>query len=392
MTAESAVQFEALQEKAQQILQIFAAAGYERVAPAFIQPADIFLSCIGEALRNRTYVFTDPDGQELCLRPDLTIPAARIYKERNPTGGDIARYCYNGAAFRYQLVRGDMMRPREFRQTGLEYYGAKDPEAAEVEVLSLILDATRRSGLTGFQIRTGDLGLFCDLLNALPLPQRWRERLIHHFWRPGTFSEALQRLARGPATLADAKVAELATSLDPADRLAAEHQIAEFLDRENISMFGARNIGEIAERLLSAAADMREAPLQGSIIALIESYLSISGPPSKALEAIEALTKEAGLSLDRALVACHKRHKLMREADINLDSIIFDADFGRDLEYYSGFVFQLEIAGQGKSGNIAGGGRYDGLLRSIGANYDIPAVGSAIHTERLLAATGGARR
>src|SRR5512138_2961940 len=116
MAAESAVQFEALQAKAQQILQIFAAAGYERVAPAYIQPADIFLSCIGEALRNRTYVFTDPDGQELCLRPDLTVPAARIYMERNPQGGKAERYCYNGAAFRYQPIRGDAMRPREFRQ------------------------------------------------------------------------------------------------------------------------------------------------------------------------------------------------------------------------------------------------------------------------------------
>src|SRR5665648_620980 len=79
MTAESAVRFEALEEQADRIMGVFARAGYERVAPSFIQPADIFLDRIGEALRNRTYVFTDPDGQELCLRPDLTIPAARIY-------------------------------------------------------------------------------------------------------------------------------------------------------------------------------------------------------------------------------------------------------------------------------------------------------------------------
>ncbi|HKJ60770.1 MAG TPA: ATP phosphoribosyltransferase regulatory subunit [Hyphomicrobiales bacterium] len=390
MTAESAVQFEALQAKAQQILQIFAAAGYERVAPAYIQPADIFLSCIGEALRNRTYVFTDPDGQELCLRPDLTVPAAHIYMERNPQGGESARYCYNGAAFRYQPIRGDAMRPREFRQTGLEYYGASDPEAAEVEVLALILEAVRASGLKGFQIHTGDLSLFCDLLNALPIPQRWRERLIHHFWRPGTFSATLQNLARGLATISDPRIAELATSLDSNDRLAAERQVADFLDRENITVLGARNIGEIAERLLSAAADMREAPLSRDVIALVESYLSISGPPAEALSAIEALTKEAGLSLDRAIASCQKRYKLMREADIDLGSLSFDADFGRNLEYYSGFVFQLEIPGKGISGQIAGGGRYDGLLRSIGAGYDMPAVGSAIHTERLLAATGGA--
>lgn len=390
MTAESAVQFEALQAKAQQILQIFAGAGYERVAPAYIQPADIFLTCIGEALRNRTYVFTDPDGQELCLRPDLTVPAARIYMERHPEGGSPARYCYNGAAFRYQPIRGDAMRPREFRQTGLEYYGASDPEVAEVEVLTLTLQAVRESGLTDFQIHTGDLSLFRDLLNALPIPQRWRERLIHHFWRPDTFSDALQKLTNGPATIPDPKIAELAVSLDANDRLVAERQLADYLDRETITVLGARNIGEIAERLLSAAADMREAPLSQDVIALIENYLSISGPPEEALSAIEALTKGAGLSLDRAIASCHKRHKLMMDADIDPSTTMFDTDFGRNLEYYSGFVFQLEMPGKGIAGQIAGGGRYDELLRTIGADYDIPAVGSSIHTERLLAATGGA--
>ena len=77
-------------------------------------------------------------------------------------------------------------------------------------------------------------------------------------------------------------------------------------------------------------------------------------------------------------------------AGIDVSATVFDADFGRNLEYYSGFVFQLDVPGQGVAGQIAGGGRYDGLLRSIGAGYDIPAIGSAIHTERLLAATGGA--
>jgi ATP phosphoribosyltransferase regulatory subunit len=51
-------------------------------------------------------------------------------------------------------------------------------------------------------------------------------------------------------------------------------------------------------------------------------------------------------------------------------------------------VFQIETAGD-RTSPIAGGGRYDGLLRSIGAPGEVPAVGSAIHTERLLAAIEG---
>ncbi len=102
MVAESARAFDALERQANQLVELFQAAGYERVAPAIIQPASIFLDRVGEAMRGRTYVFTDAEGQELCLRPDLTIPVARLYMERHPLIDVPARYCYNGPAFRQQ--------------------------------------------------------------------------------------------------------------------------------------------------------------------------------------------------------------------------------------------------------------------------------------------------
>ena len=93
---------EALEAQAQRLMGTFVRAGYEQIAPTIIQPAGLFLDVIGEALRARTYVFTDPDGEELCLRPDLTVPTCRLHLARHPAGGVPARYCYNGPAFRYQ--------------------------------------------------------------------------------------------------------------------------------------------------------------------------------------------------------------------------------------------------------------------------------------------------
>ena len=84
MAAESALKFEALEAQATTLLEIFRRAGYEQVAPSIIQPADIFLDQIGESIRSRTYVFTDLAGDELCLRPDLTVPVSRLYLERHP--------------------------------------------------------------------------------------------------------------------------------------------------------------------------------------------------------------------------------------------------------------------------------------------------------------------
>ena len=61
MVAETAREFEALEAQAQTLMATFGNAGHEAVAPAALQPADVYLDVIGEALRARCYVFTDPD-------------------------------------------------------------------------------------------------------------------------------------------------------------------------------------------------------------------------------------------------------------------------------------------------------------------------------------------
>ena len=67
----------ALEAQTAALLDVFQAYGAERIEPAIVQPADAFLDRMGEELRRRTYVFAGPDGTELCLRPDLTIPTCQ---------------------------------------------------------------------------------------------------------------------------------------------------------------------------------------------------------------------------------------------------------------------------------------------------------------------------
>ena len=57
----------------------------------------------------------------------------------------------------------------------------------------------------------------------------------------------------------------------------------------------------------------------------------------------------------------------------------FITNFGREVEYYTGLVFEVY------SGNkeIARGGRYDNLLKSLGAKKNIPAVGAAINLKNI---------
>lgn len=389
MVAESATRFEALEAQAAALTDLFKAAGYEQVAPSMLQPASLFLDRLGESLRVRTYVFTDNDGEELCLRPDLTLPAARLYLERHPQADVTARYCYNGPAFRYQPRGARALAPREFRQAGVEYIGETDRQRAEAEVLGLAINAVRGAGLTEFVVRFGDLGLFSGLIEALDVPERWRTRLRHAFWRPETFHDLLSRLANGGQAMLGKAEARLIGRLDPDDPDAALDIVEKHLKRTKVPLTGMRSLQEITDRLLDHARDAAEAPLPKKTAKLIEDYLGVAGPPRAALARIQDLAAAAKLDLGAAMEAAQDRLDAFAAAGIEFGETEFSAVFGRELEYYTGFVFQIEIAGLGREGHIAGGGRYDTLLEGLGAPQATPAVGSAIHTERLLAAVAG---
>ena len=90
-------------------MAVFAGQGFETIVPDILQPADVFLDRSGENIRSRTFVFTDPSGAELCLRPDLTVPTCRFHLSHQSDPRAEARYCYCGPAFRFQPGGADQL-------------------------------------------------------------------------------------------------------------------------------------------------------------------------------------------------------------------------------------------------------------------------------------------
>src|SRR5215468_11323326 len=389
MAAEAAQKVEALAAQAQRLMAAFMRAGYEQIAPAIIQPAGLFLDVVGEALRARTYVFTDPDGEELCLRPDLTIPTCRLHLARHPSGGAVARYCYHGLAFRYQPGGATPTHPTEFRQAGIESFAAADQEDEDAAILALTLEALREAGLDEAQLTIGDLGLFAALLDAIPMPTRWRRRLWHHFWRRDSFRPVLMRLTSSEALKAHEIPRDLVERLDPADPEAAEAIVIEYLERSGLAIYGTRTLPEMTERLFAAAADAREPPLDLAAAALIDSLTLVRTPATQAVRRVSDLLRPHKIDIEPALVSFKRRLDLLDSHGVDTRQAQFSAVFGRSLEYYTGFVFQAISPKLGATSPIASGGRYDGLLADLGAPHPVVAVGACIHAERLVAALDG---
>jgi ATP phosphoribosyltransferase regulatory subunit len=220
------------------------------------------------------------------------------------------------------------------------------------------------------------------LIDALDVPSQWRGRLKRHFWRKGYFEALLHRLTMGAASDSQRLLAHLG-GLEPKEaRVAVEG----LLDMVGEAPLGARTREEIVDRLIERAADAAALRLDPKVAHVITAMLEISGPAPGALADIRALMKSAGVELEAPLSAMENRLSALQALRIDPTQVTFTAHFGRNMEYYTGFVFELWSRDAEGPVQVAGGGRYDGLLEALGAGRSIPAIGCAIRTERVLAA------
>jgi ATP phosphoribosyltransferase regulatory subunit len=360
---------EALNGQAVAMLKLFAAHGYSREEPSVLQPAEIFLDRSGEEIRRRTFTLMDPSGRDLCLRPDLTIPICRDAVQAGRSFP--ARISYNGLVFRHQP--GEPQRPTQFFQAGVELLGQEDRTAGDAEVLSLTIEALRVAGLKDFSVRIGDLALFNALVDKLDLPRQWRWRLKRHFWRAGYVESLLYWLGHGDRT---GKL--------PGTRA----EIEALLDTKADAPAGGRSREDIVTRAMDRAAQAAALRLDPAVAAAISRLLDISGPAEAALLQVRSLLKTAGINLDPELAAMDARMATLKSLGIDPTRVQFTAHFGRNWEYYTGFVFELWARDSEGPVQIAGGGRYDTLLETLGAKQPVSAIGCAIRTERVLAVKG----
>jgi ATP phosphoribosyltransferase regulatory subunit len=356
------------------LLQSFAQAGYIRAEPAILQPAEPFLDLSGEDIRKSLYLTTDSSGEELCLRPDLTIPVARDYLSSG-RAGQPAGFSYLGPVFRY---RGG--RPSEFLQAGVESFGRQDRAAADAEMLALAIEATAAVGVGDIEIRTGDVALFIALIDALDLYPVWRRRLIKDFNRKVTLEQDLERLTVASATSRNEYEGVLA-ALAGSDRKAALALVTDLMSIAGTTAVGGRSVAEIADRFLEQST-LKGGALPRDALNLIKRFLGIGGDPIEAVAQLRALAADASLDIAAAIDLLEARVGFMAKRGIDIGTVRFATAFGRGLDYYTGFEFELHRKGDGVEPLVAGG-RYDGLMSQLGAAAPIPAVGFSIWVEAL---------
>jgi ATP phosphoribosyltransferase regulatory subunit len=370
------VALEALEGALAALGRIFADAGHAPVAVPYLYLGETLLDLYGEDLRARAFLIPDAErANELALRPDFTVPVALAHG-----GGGWERqaaYSYQGPVFRRQ--EPGLGRPVEYFQAGVERFGDPDPVAADASIFALLWHGVLALGVTP-AATIGDLSVPFALLDALDMPPARRAALRRHFWRPARFQGLVARACRPPEP-SPARRALVEAVAGPA----AAGAVAGLMLGAGEPV-GAREADEVLARARKLAAEAAEPPMPAAQARLISEVLAVSCHAPAAAGRLRRIAGSAGVGIDHAIDRFEARLAALESEGIDTSRLAFDAVFGRNLEYYDGFVFELRAPGGAPHPPLAGGGRYDAMTVRLGASRPAPAVGGMIRPEAVLAA------
>lgn len=152
----------------------FASWGYGLVQTPLVERHDV-LEAAAWSLENMAFRLIDLDGRMLALRPDMTVPIARLVASRF---GDVPgpyRFRYAGQVFReHESLRGQS---RQFTQAGVELLGETGP-VADAEVISVLVEALRGVGLEGFTVAVGTVAVLSAIVAASGASDEWRAEVF----------------------------------------------------------------------------------------------------------------------------------------------------------------------------------------------------------------------
>ena len=340
----------------EKILRSVKSKGFKYIELPSVIEANHIVQRSGENFRKFMFSFTDINGKELCLRPDLTIASCLRYLEGNLKGKE--KIFYSGQAYRkVQSKKDKIIR----NQIGFEVLGSKNEKKDDYEIINASLKILKNFQYSSGILTIGNIEIFNLLISKLDIPKRWKLRLSRHFWREEYFQDLLKRL-------------ETNADIDPTIVDVDKKRYLYLLKKNPETIIAGRTVGEILKRFDTKIKDPRQANRGKKVSKIIKSFLKIKCPINKVAKVLNKFFKANKINL-----AVDQKYFPISNNKISKLNVIFDASFGRQQEYYTGMVFKIDIKSKAKNINIINGGRYDKLISDLGSNKQVAAVGAALN-------------
>lgn len=154
-----------LQEELHAVLKSY---GYRDIETPTFEFFDVFNRDVGTIPSRELYKFFDREGNTLVLRPDITPAIARAVSKYFLEEQQNIRLCYEGNTFiNNSSYQG---RLKENTHLGAELIGA-DTAQADAEVIAMVVDCLKKSGLEEFQISIGQVQYFKSILSEIEIDE-----------------------------------------------------------------------------------------------------------------------------------------------------------------------------------------------------------------------------
>jgi ATP phosphoribosyltransferase regulatory subunit len=153
--------------------EVFRRFGYREVSTPAFEYAASFLTASADSLEENMYRFPDERGRMMVLRPDFTVPLARLAATHLAGEPRPLRLCYGGSIYRH--TSGLVTRRREMAQAGVELIGG-ECAGSDAEVVALAVTSLRELGLEQFTVCLGHVGFLQSLLETHEINGKAGER------------------------------------------------------------------------------------------------------------------------------------------------------------------------------------------------------------------------
>ena len=352
--------------------------GYRTVDTPVVEPTDIFLRKSGGELASQMYTFVEPGGHQVSLRPEFTSQVIRLFLQEERNQPTPVRWQYAGPVFRYSP--GETRYGRQFTQVGAELIGAAGA-SAEAEVMAMACGALASLGLGSQRMVLGDVGAVYGLLKQFKLSERATYFLLY----------SMGELRDGEDGLASVRARGQELGLfDSDERRGSMEALAQHLATTEANGNGASD-GSIGVRTSQEVMERLERKLQAAdspeqldnALTFTQALAGMKGAPKDTLKATRSLAEShkldaSPLSSLEASIDAFALHE-MKSVEVSVDLCL-----ARDIAYYTGPVFEVWAGASGNGVRLAGGGRYDGLVKALGGSQDVPALGFACTLELVI--------
>ena len=345
-----------LKNLSEKILRSVKTMGFKYIELPSVIEANHIVKRSGENFRKFIFSFSDQNGNELCLRPDLTIVSCLRYLENKFKGKE--KIFYSGQAYRKSQNKKDSIIRN---QIGFEIIGSQNEKNDDKEIINTSLKSLKNIKYSVGTLTLGNVEIFNTLISKLDIPKRWKLRLSRHFWREEYFNDLLKRL-------------ETNSDVDPTIVEIDKKRYFKMLKENKSSIIAGRSIEEILSRFDKKIKDPRRPSKGKNVSKIIKEFLKIKCPINEAAGELNRFFKKYKINL-----VVDQKYFPISNKKVSKLNVVFSTSFGRQLEYYTGMVFKIDIKLKNKMMNIYNGGRYDHLISDLGSTKEIPAVGAAIN-------------